>query len=441
MTKLFVAVSFILTATVSAAAQVQPGPCREILPGGSLGPVGPCHASSSSRSSGSTTGSSLTPNQSQANAFNANGNHYSELGDWALAIDWYWRAYKLWPQKQVIRHNLADAYNDAGRAAYDSKDWVKAANYFSVAVKTWPKSDVYRRNLGMSQAWLGYEAFNRGDWDTAISLTREALKNIPSDDPWVESLRKRLQDATQNREAAKFGKAVAVPSDNERRPDGAEAEKQRQRNDAATAEEMKETIRQVSTSVVSTPATSTSGLEFKEMNAPTKDTGGNSKNTSNLSFGDSPAADKQLKSAATSDDPRKPFDDHGNSSGGLDFMTVDARQSGQQNPKPLPARLLNNPEYKKLQARKDELNKHFVELDARLQTIRKQQSSGQGNQNALAQEISDIKNQQSVIHFEQVQTDAKIQKMENDSVSFTEEPATPKDEKPAKPKGEKPPPK
>lgn len=296
-------------------------------------------------------------------------------------------------QEQQRRRATAHYLNEQGIAAFERKDYVTALRAFQQAHELNPDSVAIQHSLASAQDELGVAAYINGDWKAALDYFREAIKNNPEASNYAENL-KRTEEKYQ----------------------AAEGEKDRRVQDAATAEQMRGTIGQLSSTVASTPAVSTPGLdfgnpdstekktslEFDQMRDAPNDPKGAKSSTRGVTPGGNTKASDQLKSAAefgtvppgrTDAARRNTFDNHGTANGSLDTMVVDGRGGSRQNSKPVPAVVANDPRYKALQGQKVKLEAKYKELDTKLQEIRQQQKTGQGDQGALKVEAAKIKSE------------------------------------------------
>ncbi len=338
-------------------------------------------------------------------------------------------------QEQERRHNAAHYLNEQGIAASYRKDWMAALHAFQQAHELNPDGVTIQQNLAGAQNDLGVEAENRGDWKTAINYYRDAVTNDSEESVYAENL-KNAESKYQAAEAKK-----------ERQRQAAEWEKKRQAEDAATAQQMRGTIGQLSSTVASSPAVSTPGLDFEDPSAAEekpslksdrlRDAPNDPKRPKSsprpgrgvTAGGDTKAGD-QLKSALefgtvppgrTDDARRNTFDNHGGANGSLDAMVVDGRGGGRRDSQPVPATVANSPRYKALQGQKAKLETKSKELDAKLAEIRHQQETGQGDASALKMEAAKIKGELAPLRS-QIQT-VQI-KMDDLSVAFAEEKPT-----------------
>ncbi len=318
------------------------------------------------------------------------------------------------------RLSAATAWNQQGNVAYERHDWAEALRCYESAIENSPNDLVIQRNLGHAQNQVGVDFYNKEDWESAVKYFREAAKN----DPANTVLAGNLKTAEEKLQAVEY-------------------QKQQQIQEAKTAEQMRGTIGQLSSTIKATPETSTPGLDFvaskpsgpggdlKEAPAGTPPAAqAHGMSSSHSALGGSTSAGDQLKSAAKHakaaltlgdngvDDLRKPFDTAGSSAGSLDTLAVDASHAGQQKQKPVAAAVANNPDYKKLQSQKQELEKKYQEADQKLQQIRQQQAAGTGDQTALTMEAVKVKGELSPLRSQIATVQIKMDDM---SVSFEEQ--------------------
>jgi tetratricopeptide (TPR) repeat protein len=152
------------------------------------------------------------------------------------------------------QHNRAHDLNEEGVRQSNNKNFSRAIDYYREALRLWPEDQVIQRNLRKAEQALlneeGVKYYNNKDWAKATDYFRQALSKFPEND----TVRNNLQNAEDALQQEK-------------------AEKERERQEAQTAADMRKTINNMG-SLFNSPAPASSGLEFSGKPATPPSSGG-----------------------------------------------------------------------------------------------------------------------------------------------------------------------
>jgi hypothetical protein len=346
-------------------------------------------------------------------AYNA-GIDASRRGDYAAALAYYQQALAILPRD---RDCLTAIPRTRGLMAYKSKDYATALEYYQQAQAIAPHDkhllNALAATQGMMAAQQGEAAWKRNDIAAALAFYRQAFSYDP-DPTWRDNIaiaEKELQrlEGNKNRQAqtaqslsalaekASAGAGLSAPSaldfkTGDTRPAGLgsnagifgtpgdPANPRLDHSPSAPAVSVNSATDHLTSAVNSGAAANDAAISQEK-----------AKSTADCAFGTAACAPS---------------------------MPVPIHKGTAQAPSGLPAGLAKDTRYQKLQGQKAELDQKYQKLDTRLIEVRQQQTSGQGDQGALALEAARIKDEMTAVRSEKGDVDRKIEDL---SVTFQEE--------------------
>ena len=346
-------------------------------------------------------------------AYNAGIDAYRR-GDYAAALDYYQQALAILPRD---RDCLTAIPRTRGMMAYKSKDYATALEYYQQALAIAPHDkhllNAVATTQGVMAAQQGEAAWKRNDIASALAFYRQAFSYDP-DPTWRDNIA-IAQKELQRLEGNKYRQAQTAQSL------------------SALAE----------TASAGAGSSAPSALDFKTGDTRPAGLGSNAGifgtpgNPANPRLDHSPSAPavsvnsatdhltSAVNSGAAANDAaisqekaKSTADCAFGTTACAPSMPVPIRKDIAQAPSGVPAGLAKDTRYQKLQGQKAELDQKYQKLDTRLIEVRQQQTSGQGDQGALALEAARIKDEMTAVRSEKGDVDRK---MEDLSVTFQEE--------------------
>jgi len=346
-------------------------------------------------------------------AYNA-GIDASRRGDYATALAYYQQALAILPRD---RDCLTAIPRTRGMMAYKSKDYATALQYYQQALAIAPHDkhllSAVATTQGVMAAQQGEAAWKRNDIAAALAFYRQAFSYDP-DPTWRDNI------AIAQKELQRL-----------------EGNKSRQAQTAQSLSALAEMA------TVGAGSSAPSALDFKTGDTRPAGLGSNAGifgtpgNPANPRLDHSPSAPgvsvnsatdhltSAVNSGATANDAaisqekaKSTADCAFGTAACAPSMPVPIRKDIAQAPSGVPAGLAKDARYQKLQGQKAELDQKYQKLDTRLIEVRQQQTSGQGDQGALALEAARIKDEMTAVRSEKGDVDRK---MEDLSVTFQEE--------------------